>query len=204
MWSRPPIDTRPRHWYRALYSRTSAIERLRNWADRRGRGSTQSLGGWGLLRMRYRPFLLVTTLVLAVGLMACGRATEEQINQALGITPTPTPSPEEIASATAAAAATELAQLTEEAAPQGAPLRGDVTRGQMQFMTQCSGCHGPGGQGGNILEPGGPGAEVSSESLLPLIREGVGHPEDLVFSATEITDSQVENLAAFIRSRATP
>jgi mono/diheme cytochrome c family protein len=114
------------------------------------------------------------------------------------------PSPEEIAEATAAVTATAVAQLTAEAAPAAAQVRGDVRRGQLQFMTRCAGCHRAGGQGPAILQPGSPGADVSPESLLPLIREGTGHGDAPTFTQTEITDGQIVDLAAYIRAQASP
>jgi len=167
-----------------------------------GNAATPATGAKDRFRMRNRGLFLLATVVLAVGLVACGRATEEQISQALGITPTPTRSPEEIASATAAVAATEAARATVAAAPEAAAVRGDASRGQRQFMTWCTGCHRPGGAGPDILAPGGPGSDVTPDSLLALLREGTGHPEGVTYSTTEITDSQVDDIAAYILSRA--
>jgi mono/diheme cytochrome c family protein len=94
-----------------------------------------------------RASLLVTIIAVALVAAACGRASEEQINQALGITPTPTASAEQIATATAAASATADARALAASSP-GAAALGDVTQGQRIFTTWCLGCHGPGGQGG--------------------------------------------------------
>jgi len=88
----------------------------------------------------------------------------------------------------------------------GAAAQGDVSQGSRQFQTWCSGCHGPGGVGPDIRSPGSPGATVSAETLLPLVREGVGHPEPPdppgVYSATEITDKQVADIAAYLNDQA--
>ncbi len=153
--------------------------------------------------MRNRGTLLLATVVMAVALAACGRATDVQINQALGITPTPTQSAEEIASATSAAVASATERAIAEAEPAGQAL-GDATRGQRQFTTQCVGCHRAGGQGPDILEPDSPGSSVTPDSLLALVRDGTGHPEGLTYSSTQLTDSQVNDLAAYIRSEAAP
>jgi len=148
--------------------------------------------------------LLVSLITIALGAAACGRATEDQINQALGITPTATQSAEQIAAATEAASATAAARQLAASSP-GAGVLGDVTQGSRQFQTWCSGCHGPGGQGPDIRSPGSPGETVTAESLLALVREAVGHPEPPdppgVYTTTEITDKQVADLAAYLRDQ---
>lgn len=169
-------------------------------AERRGTG-TLFRGGW-----------LATAIVVAVVAVACGRASEEEINQALGITPTATASAAEVAAGTAAAAATGAARTAVVAAapspragesPVAAVAAGDVSRGRLQFLTQCQGCHGPAGRGGNLLAAGGAGAGVSFESLLPLVREGTGHPSPPgPFPATRVSDGNIRDLAAFIASQA--
>ena len=151
--------------------------------------------------MTRRASLLTTIIAVALMAAACGRASEEQINQALGITPTPTASAEQVASATAAASASEAASALAASSP-GAVALGDVTQGQRVFTTWCSGCHGPGGQGGDIRSPGSPGASVSVDTLLPLIRDGEGHTPPGPYSATEITDKQVTDVAAYLLSEA--
>ena len=153
----------------------------------------------------HRRFVLLVSLIsVALGAAACGRATEDQINQALGITPTATQSAEQVAAATEAANATAAARQLAASSP-GAAALGDVTQGSRQFQTWCSGCHGPGGQGPDIRSPGSPGETVTAESLLALVREGVGHPEPPdppgVYRTTEISDKQVADLAAYLRDQ---
>jgi len=158
--------------------------------------------------MAKRAALLIVLIAVAVGVAACGRASQAEIDQALGITPTPTPSQEQIAASTAAAASAAAAQTAAAANPAPAAQAaavGDVSRGSRQFTTQCAGCHRPGGPGGDILAPGGPGVDVTYETLLPLLREGTGHPVPPgPFPPTRLSDSAVQDLAAFIRSRAAP
>ncbi|HEX2282276.1 MAG TPA: cytochrome c [Thermomicrobiales bacterium] len=148
--------------------------------------------------------LLVSVITVALGAAACGRATEDQINQALGITPTATQSAEQVAAATESASATAAARQLAASSP-GAAVLGDVAQGSRQFQTWCSGCHGPGGQGPDIRSPGSPGETVTTESLLALVREGVGHPEPPnppgVYRTTEISDKQVADLAAYLRDQ---
>ena len=81
--------------------------------------------------------LLVSLITIALGAAACGRATEDQINQALGITPTATQSAEQVAAATEAASATAAARQLAASSP-GAAVLGDVTQGKRQFQTWCS------------------------------------------------------------------
>lgn len=150
--------------------------------------------------------ILGAVVGVAIFAAACGRATEEQIDAALGITPTPTVSPEEIATATAAASATSAARALAQASPDPgaeAAALGDVRRGGNQFRTWCSSCHAPGGQGGNILEPGSAGSDVTYEGLLALVRDGEGHPNPPgPYLAALISDRQVADIAAFILSEA--
>ena len=158
--------------------------------------------------MGKRAVLLMTLTMLAVAMASCGRASPAEIDQALGITPTPTASAAQMATGTAAAAAAAAARTASASSPgaggQVAAL-GDVTRGSMQFTTQCSGCHGPSGRGPDILSPGSAGGGVTAENLLPLIREGANHPVPPgPYPATLISDAAVADIAAFIRSRAAP
>jgi mono/diheme cytochrome c family protein len=145
--------------------------------------------------------LLVTTVSLALFAAACGRAAPEQINQALGITPTATLSPEELAAETAAASATSAARQLAMSSP-GAAVVGDVEQGKRQFETWCAACHSPGGAGPDIRSPGSPGATVTGETLLPLVREGKGHTPPGPYKTTEITDRQINDLAAYLRQSA--
>lgn len=150
--------------------------------------------------MRRRFALLVTVISVALVAAACGRATEDQINQALGITPTATLSAEQIASATEAASATAASRLLAASSP-GAATQGDVAQGSRQFNTWCSGCHGPGGVGPDILSPGSPGSSVTGDSLLPLVREGTGHADPPgPYRTTEISDDQIADIAAYLKS----
>ena len=150
--------------------------------------------------MRRRFVLLVTVISVALVAAACGRATEDQINQALGITPTATLSAEQIASATEVASATAASRLLTASSP-GAATQGDVAQGSRQFNTWCSGCHGPGGVGPDILSPGSPGSSVTADSLLPLVREGTGHTDPPgPYRTTEISDDQIADIAAYLKS----
>ena len=151
--------------------------------------------------MHRRLALLVTVVSVALTAAACGRATEEQINQVLGITPTATMSVAEIAAATEAANATSAARTAAASSP-GAETLGDVAQGERQFNTWCQGCHGPGGIGPDIRSPGSPGASVTAAALLPLVREGTGHTPPGPYKTTDISDQQVADIAAYLTSEA--
>ncbi len=142
---------------------------------------------------------MTTVVTVALTLAACGRASEDQINQALGITPTATMSAEQITESTAAASATSAARELALASP-GGDAAGDVTAGMRQFNTWCIGCHGPGGAGPDILSPGSPGSAVDPASLLTMIREGEGHTPPGPYKPTELSDKQVTDLAAYLQS----
>ena len=82
-----------------------------------------------MVAVHQRFVLLVSLITIALGAAACGRATEDQINQALGITPTATQSAEQVAAATEAASATAAARQLAASSP-GAAVLGDVTQGK--------------------------------------------------------------------------
>jgi mono/diheme cytochrome c family protein len=153
-----------------------------------------------------RGSFLMTVAMVAVVMVACGRADEMDINQALGITPTPTPSAEDLATREAIATATSEARsaaATNAGEGSQAEALGDISRGSMQFTTQCTGCHRPGGNSPDILAPGSAGADASFDTLLPLIREGEGHPVPPgPYSTTELSENAIRDIAAFIASRA--
>lgn len=146
--------------------------------------------------------LMTTVVAIALTVTACGRATEDQINQALGITPTATMSAEQITESTAAASATSAARELALASPgaAGGMAAGDVTAGKRQFNTWCIGCHGPGGIGPDILSPGSPGSTVDPATLLVMIREGEGHTPPGAYKTTELSDKQVTDIGSYLQS----
>jgi mono/diheme cytochrome c family protein len=151
------------------------------------------------VRQRFSLLLTISAVVLIV--TACGRATEDQINQALGITPTPT---QEVLLASASGTATS-AGTAQSGSGGASPVvaLGDITKGKRQFNTWCAGCHGPAGPGPDIRSPGSAGSSVTAESLTPLIRNGTGHPTPPgPFKPTEISNSQIVDIAAYLRSEA--
>lgn len=153
--------------------------------------------------MANRGLMLAAAIGAAIGLAACGRATDDQVNQILGITPTPTPSAEQIAQATAEASATAAARAAGLASPTAgaAVAMGDVVSGERQFTTWCAGCHIAGGNGPDILSPGSLGENVTTDRLLAIVHEGEGHTPPGPYKLTEISAKQVDDLTAYIRQQ---
>lgn len=147
--------------------------------------------------MKHRAAILGSVIVAAIGLSACGRATPEQIDMALGITPTATQSAEEIAQATADASATAEAREIALATPGGASAMflGDAAKGKTTFTMWCMACHGPGGAGGDVT--GLPG--YSPDSFMTFIRTGEGHPPG-PYQAFQVTDGAVMDLGTYLQS----
>ena len=154
--------------------------------------------------MAKRAFLLLSVIAVAVTVAACGRATPAQIESALGITPSPTLSAADIAAATAAAATVASAGAADSSSSPGVGgATGDVALGARQFNTWCIGCHRAGGtpRGPDILSPGTAGTGLAGSALIALIRTGSTSHQP-TYSTTELTDKQITDLAAHIRSLA--
>jgi mono/diheme cytochrome c family protein len=154
---------------------------------------------------------LAVSLVVILVAVACGRATEEDINAALGITPSPTLNAEEVAAATgtAAALATSRAQIAASPAGTGGDAAvllagGDITRGQVVFLQNCQSCHGGAPTAPNLMQPN-PDVDLSPEHFLAVVRNGEGHePRPGPFGPQRISDESLRNLYAFILSRVQP
>jgi mono/diheme cytochrome c family protein len=148
--------------------------------------------------VRRRLSFLVTVFALALVGVACGRATEDQINQALGITPTATLTAEQIAASTAAVTATHEALLLAASTPCVASV-GDVAAGKRQYDVWCIACHSAGGAGPDLLSAGSVGSTVKLESMTALIRDGENHPPG-AYRETEISDTQIADVTAYLLS----
>lgn len=167
-----------------------------------GHGNRSAAG-----RIRRRSSLIVCLLSLAVLAVACGRASEDDINSALGITPTATRNAEQIAGATTTAQAQET-QVAANAA--GTPAsaddaaaqllaNGNVALGQTVFFQNCLSCHGPNAPAGVLNGPND--ADLSAGSFAALIRDGTGHPAPPgPFPTQRISDDQLRNLYAWLVS----
>ena len=148
-------------------------------------------------RFRQRAAFL-TVIALMLFAVACGRATQEQIDQALGITPTPTESATEVAQADGTASA--AASPADETA-------GVAALGRTKFTFNCQVCHSATGAAPDLLETGGPYAEIDFATLYPIVREGEGHsdsPAPGPYESFEVTDDDIANIAAYIREQAAP
>jgi mono/diheme cytochrome c family protein len=151
-------------------------------------------------RRRFRQrstFLAVIAFVLIA--VACGRASDEQIDQALGITPTATINP------TDAARESEIAAASAVASPANEHL-GVAALGRTKFQFNCQVCHSATGTAPNLLEPGGPYADLDYATLYPIVREGEGGhtPKPGPIPTFKVTDDDIANIAAYIREQAAP
>jgi mono/diheme cytochrome c family protein len=156
--------------------------------------------------------MLVSVIVLAVVAVACGRATEDDINSALGITPTATMSAEQQATATAAAdaRATDAAlgiapSPGSEADNTDLASLGNPTLGRTTFAVQCQRCHTPNGTGSAPALTGGtnPAAAMTDPQLFSLMKDGTNHGPDVGGPGAigTLTDKQIYDLIAFLRSQ---
>lgn len=157
--------------------------------------------------MRKRGSILaITFLSVLVVVVACGRASEEDINNALGIVPTATMSGEQIAQATKAAEAAASA-IAAGGTPAGGAVAaipaGDVTLGQQQFLFQCMACHQPSGQGRGpaLTTADSPVVDMTDEQLFALVRDGTGHTGQQPVSSVRISDKQLASIIAYIRNQ---
>lgn len=165
-----------------------------------------------------RAGLLAASFCLVLVAVACGRASETDIDSALGITPTATQSSEEIAAATGTAElqATERAERAAQAATAEAAggesetdivallEGGEVSRGQVVFLQNCQTCHGGGPAAANFLVPG-TDADLSAENFYAVVREGDGHPQPPgAIAEQRISEGNLRHLYAFILDRVSP
>jgi len=158
--------------------------------------------------MRKRGSILaITFLSVLIVVVACGRASEQDINNALGIKPTATLSDQQIAQATevaGAAASAIAAGATPVVASGVAGLPpGDLKLGQQQLQFQCMACHqaSGSGQGPALLGPDSPVLAMTDEQLYELVRNGTGHTGQQPFSTMRISDRQLASIILYIRTQ---
>lgn len=149
-------------------------------------------------RFRRRSSVLgIIGIVLFV--VACGRATEQQIDQALGITPPPTVDATEVAQLAASAVNATPEEVDE--------TLGIASAGATTFQFNCQICHAPGGGGTapDLLASGGIGANIDYATLYPILRDGEGHsPSPGPYPEFRITDDDIADIGAYIRANAAP
>jgi mono/diheme cytochrome c family protein len=168
------------------------------------------------LRGRNRAFFLAgALLVTAAILVACGRASEDEINAALGITPTATMSAEDQAKATeqANSRATEQAAVAGGATPNSAldttnlAQLGSVQLGRTTFAVQCQRCHSPTGTGvgGALVGSTSPTVALTDTQIYNLLKVGTNHEKSTggPGALPNVTDKQIYDIIAFIRDQET-
>ena len=150
------------------------------------------------VRRRAMALSMIAVLLLVV---ACGRATEQQIEQALGITPEPTVDPAEtsvVADASGGGAATPGSGDADANA-------GVAALGRTKFQFNCQTCHSPSGTAPDLLAKGGIGTDIDYATLYPILREGEGHsPAPGPYETFVLTDADIANIGAYIREQAAP
>jgi len=166
--------------------------------------------------MRTRVRFLFMTVIIAIAAVACGRASKDDINAALNITPSPTFSAAEIVTSTAMAIskeATHAAALADLASP-GAntggnfslAAAGDVTAGKTQFLNLCQSCHRPTGKGRGPALAGASAKPITltDGQLRDLLRSGKGHSSPPgAYTTSDISDRNLINIIAYIRDGGT-
>ena len=158
-----------------------------------------------MMAVHRRFVLLVALITVALGAAACGRATEDQINQALGITPTATQSAEQIASATEAASATAAARLLAASSP-GAARTGRRQSGKPAVPDLVQRLPWTGRRGTRYSLAGKPRRHGHGRDALAARARGRRPPEPPdppgVYRTTEISDKQIADIAAYLNEQA--
>lgn len=163
--------------------------------------------------MRTRLLFLLATIGVAVFAVACGRASQQEIDSALGITPTATLSAEQVATGTAAAVVAEQTRtaafnaLSSPGAGGGdvsLAAAGDVAQGKLQYQLRCLNCHRPNNavNGPVLAGPDNPAVALTDQQIVDLVRTGEGHasPPGPLTEVT-ISERQLINILAFVRDQ---
>jgi mono/diheme cytochrome c family protein len=157
--------------------------------------------------MRGRAFLLVMTIGVAIFAVACGRATQKEIDQALGITPTATQSADDLATSTARANAAASARAAAGspgagASPGAVAAVGNVTQGRNSFQFNCAQCHRPNSPTGAPLlnGPESPSVALSDAQIYDLIRNGTNHEPPGPIPDFTLNDQRIADIIAYLRS----
>ncbi|MEA2595150.1 MAG: Cytochrome oxidase, cbb3-type, subunit [Thermomicrobiales bacterium] len=158
--------------------------------------------------MRGRASLLITIIGVAVFAVACGRATQKQIDQALGITPTATLGPADFATSTARAAAQASARASAGSPGAGASpgaaaaAVGNVTQGKSSFQFNCAQCHRPNSPtGAPILSgPDSPVVNLTDAQIYDLVRNGTNHEPPGPIPSFTLNDQRIADIIAYLRS----
>lgn len=149
---------------------------------------------------------LVSIIVVAIVLIACGRATDQQIDQALGITPTVTiDSTAEADREATLDAELALAESSPGSSDVAVVALGNPALGMSKYQFVCLMCHtvGGGGSAPDLLASGGPAGGITLEELTVIVREGTGHPPG-PYADFQVTDSDISNILAYILEESAP
>ncbi len=164
-------------------------------------------------QVRTRFSFLVMVALIAVIAVACGRASPEDIDNALGITSTATLSQEDVAQQTAdAVSAAETREAAASAigspgsgdGPVDLASAGDPVKGKIAFQQRCLGCHRVGGAGPapELSGPENPAVAYSDEDLVTMLRTGDGHADPPgPLNETDVNEEQMLNILAYIREQ---
>jgi len=157
-------------------------------------------------------FLAMCGLITVIA-VACGRASQDEIYEALNITPTPTLSDQQIADNTAIAIAEEETRTAAQAAlsspgAEGGSVdlaaAGNPVMGRTSFLQRCQSCHRPGGAGPapELSGPNNPAVALSDQEIVDLLRTGEGHAAPPgPFSEVDLRQQQLIDILAFIRGQ---
>jgi mono/diheme cytochrome c family protein len=147
------------------------------------------------------------TIGVAIFAIACGRATQQEIDQALGITPTATQSPGDLATSTAQALAQASARAAAGspgagASPGAVAAVGNVAQGRNSFQFNCNQCHRPNSPtGAPILSgPDSPVVNLSDAQIYDLIRNGTNHEPPGPIPSFTLNDQRIADIIAYLRS----
>ncbi len=164
-------------------------------------------------QVRTRASFLVMCGLISLFLVACGRASQDDIYGALGITPTPTLSDQQMADNTAVAISEEETRVAAQAALASPGAEGGVANlaaagnpvmGQTSFGQRCIGCHRVGNTVGapELAGPENPAVALSDQEIVDLIRTGDGHATPPgPFSEVALRQAQLIDILAFIRQQ---
>ena len=157
--------------------------------------------------MRRRASLLVMAIGVAVFAIACGRATQKEIDQALGITPTATQSPGDLATSTALALAEASARAAAGspgagASPGAVAVVGNVAQGKSSFQFNCAQCHRPNSptKAPLLTGPESPANNLSDAQIYDLIRNGTNHDPPGPIPDFTLNDQRIADIIAYLRS----
>jgi len=157
---------------------------------------------------RSRASFLAMCVVLSVVVVACGRASQEDIDEALGSTPTMTDQQLQVETEQAL-----VEEQTREAAQQQMATpgnegsvdiasTGNPTLGRTTFAQRCMGCHKAGGQGPDLAGATSPINAMTDQEIIDLLRSGEGHTPPGPLTTVDISDSNMPNLLAYLREQA--